>query len=102
MLHIRSIQMIYILILSIILYIIYQYATYKKPLENEVKVNTIGSKFRIFLFIGILSTCFIIYFNIGLDQIQIDGESKSYNLLNFEKAMIHKINEEVDVGIVPF
>jgi len=76
-------------------------AIYKKSTDDS-KVNKTGNKFRTYLFILILTSCIVVYFNIGLDQIQIDGETKFRNLLDFEKSMIQKINEEVDIGPPPF
>ena len=102
MIHVRYIQLLYIFVITIVTYVIYQMTIYKKPTDDGITENKPGNKVRAFLFILIITVCLVIYFNIGLDEIQIDGESKLRNLLDFEKSMIQKINDEVDVGVAPF
>jgi hypothetical protein len=107
MFQIRPIQIIYILVITIVIYIVYQLMLYKKPSIEDIQNNVQqpsrpGSKIIAFIIILFITSGYVIYFNIGLDELQLGGETKLRDLLQFEKSMIQNIQQEVNVGPPPF
>ena len=96
-------QVLYVLISTLLLYIIYQLITFKKKDINDQLLKTdSGSKVRVFIQFLILSTFIIFYFNIGVDELQIGGEQRLNDVISFEKSMIDNIRQDVSIGKVPF
>jgi hypothetical protein len=80
---------------------------YKKPSIEDIQNNVQqpsrpGSKIIAFIIILFITSGYVIYFNIGLDELQLGGETKLRDLLQFEKSMIQNIQQEVNVGTPPF
>lgn len=107
MFQIRLIQIVYILVITLVIYIVYQLMLYKKPSIEDIQNNVQqpsrpGSKIIAFIIILFITSGYVIYFNIGLDELQLGGETKLRDLLQFEKSMIQNIQQEVNVGTPPF
>lgn len=98
-------QVLYVLISTLLLYVIYQIINFK---NKELDENTLlqktesGSKVRVFISLLILSSFIIFYFNIGVDELQIGGEQRLNDVIRFEKSMIDNIRQDVSIGKVPF
>jgi hypothetical protein len=96
-------QVLYVLISTLLLYIIYQLIIFKKKNINDQLIKTdSGNKVRIFIQLLILSSFVIFYFNIGVDELQIGGEQRLNDVIRFEKSMIDNIRQDVSIGKVPF
>ena len=94
-------QILYILISTLIIYVLYQLLNHKKVNTEENNIKP-GDKVKTLLIILIICSFVIFYFKIGIDELQFGGEQKLHNVIEFEKSMIQNINQEVDIGKVPF
>ena len=92
-------QVLYILITSLVLYVLYQLMV---ATPSDIKETTRGEKVKVFACILAICTVSVVYFEIGVDQLQRGGESKLRDVLQFEKSMINNIRQDVDIGKVPF
>jgi len=99
-------QIVYILLITIILYVIYQLVIFKKeplPSSNETANNIgYGSKVKVLLMMFFVATFGIVYFKVGVDELQEGGEQKLNDVFKFEKSMIDNIRQDVSIGKVPF
>ena len=93
-------QVLYILISSLTLYVLYQLMVATPPSDDNEKTQ--GGKVQVYLCILAACTVSVFYFEIGVDQLQRGGETKLRDVLQFEKSMINNIRQDVDVGQVPF
>jgi membrane-anchored glycerophosphoryl diester phosphodiesterase (GDPDase) len=98
-------QLVYILLITILLYILYQLVVFKKDpsLSKNSTTNILPeSKIKVLLIAFIVATFGIVYFKIGVDELQVGGEQKLNDVFKFEKSMIDTIRQDVSVGKVPF
>jgi hypothetical protein len=100
-------QIVYILLITIILYVIYQLVIFKKePLQSSSETNNnnigYGSKVKVLLMMFFVATFGIVYFKVGVDELQEGGEQKLNDVFKFEKSMIDNIRQDVSIGKVPF
>ena len=103
-------QIAYILLSTIILYIIYQLVIFKKPEVNttdNAEDNTMtneksGGKVKALGLIFCVATFVIVYFKVGVDELQSGGEELLNDVFKFEKSMIDNIRQDVSIGKVPF
>ena len=93
-------QIVYVLICTIIIYILYQLFNYKNRDENYIIKK--GDKIKTLLIILLISSFVIFYFKIGIDELQYGGEQRLHDVIQFEKSMINNINQDVEIGKVPF
>jgi hypothetical protein len=100
------IQILYILISSLIIYLVYQLIHNPNDTINKntdiSQTNIRGRKVKTFMVIFALCSAIVLYFEIGIDELQRGGETKLRDVLQFEKSMIHNIRQDVNVGRVPF
>jgi hypothetical protein len=99
-------QIAYILLSTIILYIIYQLVIFKKP-EANTTYNAMtneksGGKVKVLGLIFCVATFVIVYFKVGVDELQSGGEELLNDVFKFEKSMIDNIRQDVSIGKVPF
>ena len=92
-------QVLYILVATFILYILYQLISFKNTRTDETKP---GDKVKLLLYLLISNSIIVFYFNIGIDELQYGGEQRLHDVLQFEKSMINNINQDVEIGKVPF
>ena len=64
--------------------------------------NKPGDKVKLLLYLLLSSAFVVFYFNIGIDELQYGGEQRLHDVLQFEKSMINNINQDVEIGKVPF
>jgi hypothetical protein len=104
-------QIAYILLSTIIVYIIYQLVIFKKPEANttdNTEDNAIdtnqksGDKVKALGLIFCVATFVIVYFKVGVDELQSGGEELLNDVFKFEKSMIDNIRQDVSIGKVPF
>lgn len=93
-------QLLYILISTIIIYILYQLINYKNRSKEHI-IKT-GDKLKTMIIIFIFSSLIVLYFKIGIDELQFGGEQRLQDVIQFEKSMINNINQDVNIGKVPF
>ena len=93
-------QILYILIITIIIYILYQLINKKN--HNEEHIIKPGDKIKTMIIILLFSSFIVIYFKIGIDELQFGGEQRLHDVIQFEKSMINNINQDVNIGKVPF
>jgi len=99
-------QFAYILLSTIILYIIYQLVIFKKPEDNDednaMTNEKSGGKVKELGLIFCVATFVIVYFKVGVDELQSGGEELLNDVFKFEKSMIDNIRQDVSIGKVPF
>jgi hypothetical protein len=96
-------QIAYILLSTIILYILYQLVIFKKPEDNDIDTNQkSGDKVKTLGLIFCVATFVIVYFKVGVDELQSGGEELLNDVFKFEKSMIDSIRQDVSIGKVPF